>query len=135
MLHDFEPGAYRFLEGGFPYSAGVIAKPGFAIRRVRLARPLPVAAGLLVVLTAVGMVRSGIVPFEFFPNLDGKTIIGQVVYPDGTPVAVTSEATRRPVSAAAHRARSIRSCCPARRESARSRCRTRTDHPRELSRR
>lgn len=45
MLHDFEPGGYRFLEGGFPYSAGVIAMPGFAIRRVRLARPLPVAAG------------------------------------------------------------------------------------------
>jgi hypothetical protein len=45
MLHAFEPGAYRFLEGGFPYSAGVIAMPGFAIRRVRLARPLPVAAG------------------------------------------------------------------------------------------
>jgi len=45
MLHDFEPGAYRFLEGGFPYSAGVIAMPGFAIKRVRLARPLPVAAG------------------------------------------------------------------------------------------
>jgi hypothetical protein len=45
MLRDFEPGGYRFLEGGFPYSAGVIAMPGFAIRRVRLARPVPVAAG------------------------------------------------------------------------------------------
>jgi len=56
---------------------------------------LPVAAGLLVVLIAGGMVRSGIVPFEFFPSLDGKTIIGQVVYPDGTPVTITSEATRR----------------------------------------
>jgi len=60
---------------------------------------LPVAAGLFIVMIAVGMVRSGMVPFEFFPNLDGKTIIGQVVYPDGTPVAVTSEATRRMESA------------------------------------
>lgn len=44
MLHTFEPGGYRFLEGGFPYSAGVIAQPGFALRRVRFARPLPVMA-------------------------------------------------------------------------------------------
>ena len=56
---------------------------------------LPIAAGFLVVALAIGLVRSGIVAFEFFPNLDGKTIIGQVVFPDGTPVAVTSEATRR----------------------------------------
>ena len=44
MLHTFEPGGYRFLQGGFPYSAGVIAQPGFALRRVRFARPLPVMA-------------------------------------------------------------------------------------------
>lgn len=45
MLHDFDPGSYRFLGGGFPYSAGAIAQPGFAIRRVRLASPLPVMTG------------------------------------------------------------------------------------------
>lgn len=45
MLHDFTPGAYQFLLGGFPYSAGVIAQPGWAIERVRFARPVPVAAG------------------------------------------------------------------------------------------
>jgi hypothetical protein len=41
----FEPGGYRFLRGGFPYSQGVIAMPGFAIVRARFARPLPVARG------------------------------------------------------------------------------------------
>lgn len=45
MLHPFEPGGYRFLQGGFPYSQGVIALPGFAIERVRFARPLPMATG------------------------------------------------------------------------------------------
>jgi hydrophobic/amphiphilic exporter-1 (mainly G- bacteria), HAE1 family len=60
---------------------------------------LPVSAAILVVLTAAGMVRSGIVAFEFFPNLDGKTIIGRVIYPDGTPAAVTSEAIKRMESA------------------------------------
>ncbi|MFM8485221.1 MAG: AcrB/AcrD/AcrF family protein, partial [Bacteroidota bacterium] len=34
-------------------------------------------------------------PFEFFPSLDGKTIVGQVVYPDGTPADITTAAARR----------------------------------------
>ncbi len=57
MLHDFTPGAYQFLRGGFPYSAGVIAQPGWAIQRVRFARPLPVAAGFAAIerhLAAIG---------------------------------------------------------------------------------
>jgi len=57
MLHDFTPGAYQFLQGGFPYSAGVIAQPGWAIQRVRFARPVPVAAGFAAIerhLAAIG---------------------------------------------------------------------------------
>ncbi|MFO1330590.1 MAG: hypothetical protein U1F56_24835, partial [Rubrivivax sp.] len=57
MLHTFQPGGYRFLQGGFPYSAGAVALPGFAIRRVRLARPLPVMQGfdaIAAVLQAAG---------------------------------------------------------------------------------
>ena len=38
----FEPGGYAFQRGGVPYSAGVIAMPGFAIVRTRFMRPLPV---------------------------------------------------------------------------------------------
>jgi hypothetical protein len=44
-LHPFESGSFDFLEGGFPYSAGVIARPGFEIHRVRFARVQPMAAG------------------------------------------------------------------------------------------
>ena len=44
-LHNFEAGGYAFLEGGFPYSAGAIALPGFAIVRARFHRVLPVAEG------------------------------------------------------------------------------------------
>lgn len=44
-LHPFESGGFDFLEGGFPYSAGVIARPGFEVRRVRFARVQPMAAG------------------------------------------------------------------------------------------
>jgi len=66
------------------------------ILKLFLRHPLiPFALGFTVVSLAVGMVRSGVVPFEFFPNLDGKTIIGQVIYPDGTPASVTADAARR----------------------------------------
>jgi hypothetical protein len=41
----FGPGGYRFVRGPFQYSGGVRAEPGFEIRRVRLRRPVPVAAG------------------------------------------------------------------------------------------
>jgi hypothetical protein len=38
-------GGFAFLEGVFPYSQGVAARPGFAIERARFARPVPVAEG------------------------------------------------------------------------------------------
>ncbi|MBL0421082.1 hypothetical protein JI739_12055 [Ramlibacter sp. AW1] len=44
-LADFTPGSYRYIEGGFQYSAAVQALPGFAIERVRLERPLPLEQG------------------------------------------------------------------------------------------
>lgn len=45
----FDAGGYRYVRGPFQYSAGVAAEPGFAIERVRLARPVPVADGFAVV--------------------------------------------------------------------------------------
>jgi multidrug efflux pump subunit AcrB len=66
------------------------------VLKIFLRHPLlPFALAVAVVLFAAGLVRSGKVPFEFFPSLDGKTIIGQVVYPDGTPASVTTKAARR----------------------------------------
>jgi hypothetical protein len=44
-LHSFTPGGYSFLEGGFPYSQGVIAQPGFAIVRARFADAPTVKGG------------------------------------------------------------------------------------------
>jgi hypothetical protein len=44
-LHRFEPGGYRFLEGGFPYCQGVAAEPGYEIVRARFRRVTPIAAG------------------------------------------------------------------------------------------
>ncbi len=61
---------------------------------------MPAAVTVFVVCLAIGMFRSGVVPFEFFPDLDGRTLIAQVIYPDGTPVAVTKEAAQRMEAAA-----------------------------------
>ena len=44
-LLPFPDGGFAFLEGGFPYSQGVAALPGFAIERVRFRQPLPLAEG------------------------------------------------------------------------------------------
>ncbi len=41
----FETGGYRYVRGPFQYSGGVAAEPGFAIERVRFARPPPIADG------------------------------------------------------------------------------------------
>ena len=40
-----ERNAYRYIPGPFQYSAGVAAKPGFAMQRVRFANPVPLMEG------------------------------------------------------------------------------------------
>ncbi len=45
MLIDHPQGHYRFLKGIAPYSAGVVAMPGFEIVHVTLLKPLPMRAG------------------------------------------------------------------------------------------
>src|SRR5690349_6691544 len=44
-VEEFESGGYRFIRAVFQYSGGVVALPGFRIRRVRFATPIPLAAG------------------------------------------------------------------------------------------
>lgn len=44
-LVDFEAGQYRYLVGGFQYSAAVQALPGHAIERVRFEQVVPLAEG------------------------------------------------------------------------------------------
>lgn len=42
----FGPGGYRYIPGPFQYSGGVAAEPGFAVERVRLLDPVPLAEGM-----------------------------------------------------------------------------------------
>ncbi|WP_417851880.1 efflux RND transporter permease subunit [Thalassoglobus sp.] len=54
---------------------------------------LSTLAGMLIL--SVGIVRSGMVPFLLLPKIDFGFISVQITYPDGTPVNVTDEATKR----------------------------------------
>ncbi len=54
---EFGPGGYRYVRGPFQYSGGVAAQPGFAIERVRFARPRTMVEGFRDIeahLTALG---------------------------------------------------------------------------------
>ncbi len=45
-VSEFKPGNYKFIVSpGGPFSSGVAAMPGFALRRVRFMRPIPMADG------------------------------------------------------------------------------------------
>lgn len=53
----FAPGGYRYVRGGFQYSLGVAAEPGYALERVRFFRPLPLAEAFAAIeahLAAIG---------------------------------------------------------------------------------
>jgi hypothetical protein len=41
----FKAGGYRYVRGPFQYSGGAAAEPGFAVERVRFARPVPIVDG------------------------------------------------------------------------------------------
>ncbi len=44
-VFDFSCGNYKYLRGGFQYSGGVSSLPGYIIKHVRFAAPLPLQAG------------------------------------------------------------------------------------------
>lgn len=100
----FEP-LDRFTEWLSKYANAALDRFGEAfygpLLRISLRLPLlPISVGVFAVLLGVAMVRSGRVAFEFFPELDGKVMIGQVHFPDGTPADVTKVAVRRMEEAA-----------------------------------
>jgi HAE1 family hydrophobic/amphiphilic exporter-1 len=51
--------------------------------------------GVAALVVAVAIVRSGITPFSLFPKLDANRLQAKVVFPDGTPAAITEEAVGR----------------------------------------
>jgi len=56
---------------------------------------IAISAAVAVLLLALGLIQGGIVPFVSFPKLDSNSIVTTIRYPDGTPAAITEEATAR----------------------------------------
>ncbi len=54
MTETIERAAFRFIPGPFQYSAGVAAKPGFAMQRIRFANPVPLAEGFARIAAFIG---------------------------------------------------------------------------------
>jgi len=46
---EFKPGGYRYIKGGFQFSSGVAAQPGFEMERAQFLRPLPLMDGFAAV--------------------------------------------------------------------------------------
>jgi len=65
------------------------------------------ASALGLLLVAMGIVRSGITPFQLFPKIDANRLRAQIGFPDGTPASVTEEAADRLEKAAFATARRL----------------------------
>jgi hypothetical protein len=51
---EFAPGGYRFIKAVFQYSGGIAAMPGYRIRRIRFARPVPLEQGFARIEQIIG---------------------------------------------------------------------------------
>lgn len=54
-----------------------------------------VATGISVLLITGALLKAGLVQINPFPKTDSNQILAQVVFPDGTPMQITDEATRK----------------------------------------
>jgi multidrug efflux pump subunit AcrB len=88
------------LHIGNKFCSGMIEKFGdrvyLPVLRVLMHYPLlGLSISLLMLLITATMMKTGFVPFEPFPSSDSNQIFATVIFPDGTPVAMTDQATRQ----------------------------------------
>ena len=65
------------------------------LSRVLYWRYITFCTAMAVLLLTVGMVRSGIVKFEVFPDVDGFLMTAHIEFPNGTPPEVTTAAVKK----------------------------------------
>ncbi|MCC6145914.1 MAG: efflux RND transporter permease subunit, partial [Candidatus Hydrogenedentes bacterium] len=63
--------------------------------RVLQYRYISLAVAVAVLILTFGFMQSGLLKFEFFPNIDGDQITATVEFPEGTPLTVTEDAIAR----------------------------------------
>lgn len=56
---------------------------------------ITLAAAFAVLVVSFGLVAGGFTPFNVFPKIDSNQLEARIVYPDGTPAAVTIASTER----------------------------------------
>ena len=56
-------------------------------------RYVSVGIAVAVLLATVGIIEGGLIEFNFFPEMDGNSISANVEFPNGTPLAITQQAT------------------------------------------
>ncbi len=65
------------------------------LRVVLANRSVFLAACVSALILVATLVRSGIVPFSFFPKIDSNTLVASITFPDGTPEAVADRWTKQ----------------------------------------
>ncbi|HPO13580.1 MAG TPA: efflux RND transporter permease subunit [Candidatus Hydrogenedentes bacterium] len=58
-------------------------------------RYVSLAVGIAVLLSAGGILASGVLKFQFFPKIDGNEMVARIEFPTGTPLPVTKEAVAK----------------------------------------
>ncbi|MBN1911584.1 MAG: efflux RND transporter permease subunit [Pirellulales bacterium] len=85
LNHHVSSGLEKFINRGYtPLLRWTIRYPGMVL-----------SAATALLLVTVSLFFWGAVPFNAFPKLDSDSISAQIMYPDGTPAAVTEAATKR----------------------------------------
>ncbi len=82
--------ANRFASRGLDWFIRSVYQP--TLRFALNHRMIVAAACVSAILLTVGLQKSGIVKFTFFPRVDGNTLNASVSFPDGTPADVTAAA-------------------------------------------
>jgi multidrug efflux pump subunit AcrB len=85
--------ANRYASAGLDWFIANIYQP--TLRLALRNRLIVGAACVSAIIMTVGLQKSGIVKFTFFPRVDGNTLNASVSFPDGTPATVTAKAMQR----------------------------------------
>ncbi len=83
-------GLHRLTSRGLEWSVAHVYKP--FLGRVLRWRYIAFCTAIAVLLLTIGFMRSGLLKFEVFPEVDGFIMTATVEFPEGTPPQVTRDA-------------------------------------------
>jgi multidrug efflux pump subunit AcrB len=84
---------HHYTNGGLEWFADNVYEP--FLGKAMHWRYLSLAVAFMVAMIAAGIMHAGFLKFQLFPEMDGNAISCSIEFPNGTPIEVTAEATRR----------------------------------------